>query len=56
LDAQAVGADVAFDDLADRVDLGGDLLDAVGHGGDTLVVQLEAFDERPAAVRRIGRR
>ncbi len=44
-DSQAVGPDVAFDDLPDGIDLGGDLLDAVGHGGDAFIVQLEALDQ-----------
>ena len=45
LDPQPVGADVAFDRLPDRVDLGGDLLDAVRHRGDALLVQPEPLDQ-----------
>ena len=54
-DAQAVGANISFDDLPDRIDLSGDLLDAVGHGIDALVVQLQALDEGRLHLRLLGR-
>ena len=54
LDPQAVGADVAFEGLADRVDLCRDLLDAVGHRGDLLRVELQPVDERRVELRGLG--
>ena len=54
LDAQAVGADVSFDGLADRIDLGGDLLDAVGHRFDALVVELQSLDQRGGEIGLLG--
>ena len=46
LDPQAVGPDVSFDDLADRVDLAGDLLDAVAIDVDAFLIELQPLDQR----------
>jgi hypothetical protein len=51
VDSQAVGTVVPLDDLANRIDLPGDLFDAVGHPGNALFVQLQSFYQGGIQVR-----
>ena len=55
LDAQAVGPDEPFDDLPDRIDLCGDLLDALGHRIDALFVELQPLDQGGLHIGQPGR-
>src|SRR5262249_18718713 len=53
-DTQTVGADVAFYDLTDRIDLLGDLLNAGSHRFDALLIQFQPLDQGGRELKFLG--